>query len=258
MKTIIKSVTVAGVAALAATTLYARSSNSQGTEIIHYSTRVPMTNSQADPSTLNASGNVQVNEAIQGNADKETLTVTAKGLTESTAYSVAATVSGTSTNIGSVTTDKRGSLKAIFSNNGKGKNNAGAPPTPLTSITEVDVVNPTNQTVLAADMTTPQTFQFMVRKDVVDTNSGAAAGITVSVNSRGALFGLNASGLTGGADYLLVFNGKVVQTNTATARGGLRFISPLTSTNGVVTPFQLQSVALEDTNSTTVISTTIP
>lgn len=258
MKTIIKSAAVAGVAALAATTLYARSSSSQGTEIIHYSAKVLMTNTQADPATPNASGSVQVTEAIQGNADKETLTVTAKELTQSAGYSVAATVSGSSTNIGTATSDKRGSLKATFSNSGRGKNNIGAPPTPLTSVTEVDVINSTNQTVLIADMTAPLTLQYMVRKNVVDTNSGVAAGLTVSANTRSALFGLNVSGLNGGADYLLLFNGKVVQTNTATARGGLRFISPLTTTNGMVTPFQLQSVALEDTNSTTVISTTIP
>ena len=257
MKT--KSVLVAGIAGLAATTMFAQSSTTA--EIVQYSAKVTMSN-MGTSDTPNASGTVQATESSNDNSkkktDKETLNVVAKGLDAAADYSIAATVSGSSTPIGTATTDSKGNLKALFSTNGNSKKNLGAPPTPLTSVTEVDVINSNSITVLVADMTTPTSLKFTVRKNITDSSSGAAAGLTVSTSTKRAMFGLNASGLNGGADYALRFNGTIVQTNTASGKGTLKFISPLTTTNTVVTPFLLQSVELDDTNSTAVLSTTIP
>lgn len=257
---IMKSVLIAGVVGLAATSMFAQSSTTA--EIVNYSAKVTMSNSGTSD-TPNASGIVQATEAINQNSkhntDKETLNITAKGLDASSDYSIAATVSGTATNLGPVTTDSKGNLKAMFSTTGNSKKNLGAPPTPLTTVSEVDVVNSNSVNVLVADMTAPTTLKYTARKNVTDT-SGASAGLTVSSSTQRAMFGLSASGLNGGAAYLLRFNGNatVVETNTATAKGTLKFINPLNSTNGMVTPFQLKSVELDDTNNTPVISTTIP
>ena len=254
-----KSVLVVGIAGLAATTMFAQSTTSA--EIVQYSAKVIMSNTGTSD-TPNASGTVQATESTNDNSkkntDKETLNVLAKGLDASTDYSIVATVSGSSTSVGTATTDSKGNLKAMFSTSGNSKNNLGAPPTPLTSVSEVDVINSNSVTVLVADMTAPTSLKYAVRKNVADSTSGALAGLTVSSSTKRAMFGLNASGLNGGADYVLRFNGTVVQTNTATAKGGLKFISPLTTTNPVVTPFLLQSVELDGTNGTAAISTSIP
>jgi hypothetical protein len=253
-----KSVLVAGIAGLAATTLLAQSSTTA--EIVQYSAKVTMSNTGTSD-TPNASGTVQATESTNNSSkkttDKETLNIMAKGLDTNTDYTINATVSGTSSAIGTATTDARGNLKAMFSTSGNSKNNLGAPPTPLTSMSEVDVSGASG-TVLVADMTAPGTLKYSVRKNVSDTTSGASAGLTVSSSTKRAAFGLSASGLTGGDSYVLMFNSKVVETNTASAKGTLKFINPLTTTNVVVTPFQLQSVELDDTNGTPAFSTSIP
>lgn len=257
MKTITQSVLIAAVASLGATTMFAQSSTTQ--EIVQYSAKVAMSNTGNDPNTTGATGTVQATEATtdttKRNTDKETLTVTAKGLDVETGYTISAVQSGSSTNVGPVTTDKKGNLKATFST--ASKKSMGQPPIPLTSVSEVDVVNSNSVKVLTADMTQPTSLKYTVRKDVADSTSGASAGLTVSSSTKRAMFGLSATGLNGGASYVLLFNSKVVQTNTASAKGTLKFINPLVSTN-VVTPFQLQTVELDETNGTPAFSTTIP
>lgn len=257
MNTKIKSLLIAGVAGLAATTMFAQSTTSQ--ETVQYSDKVAMSNTGLSDAT-GATGIVQATEATSDttkrNTDKETLTITAKALDPLTDYTVSAVQSGTPTPVGPVTTDKKGNLKASFSTNEKGKTNLGPPPTPLTSVTEVDIIDTNSTTVLTADMTQPTSLKYTVRKDVTDT-SGAAAGLTVSSSTKRAMFGLSATGLNPGEGYVLLFNSKVVQTNTASGKGTLKFINPITSTN-VVTPTSLQSVELDETNGTPAFSTTIP
>ncbi len=259
MKTKMKSVLIAGVAGLAVTTMFAQSSTTQ--EIVNYSVKVVMSNTGADPDTTGASGTVQATEATtdtaKRNTDKETLNVTAKGLDPLTDYTVSAVQSESNTPVGSATTDKKGNLKASFSTNTKGKKNLGPPPTPLTSVTEVDVVNSNSVTVLVADMNGPTSLKYTVRKDVADSDSGEVAALTVSSNTKHAMFGLSASALNPGEGYFLLFNGKVVQTNNASGKGTLKFLNPLVSTN-VVTPFVLQTVEVAQTNGTPAFSTTIP
>lgn len=258
MNTKMKSVLIAAIAGLWAATMLAQSSNTA--EIVQYSAKVAMSNTGTSD-TPAASGAVQATESInQGgkhNTDRETLNVTAKGLDTNTDYTINATLSGSSTTVGTATSDSKGNLKAMFSTTGNSKQNLGTPPSPLTAVSEVDVANGSG-TVLVADMTAPTTLKFTVRKNVTDP-SGASAGITVSASNKRAMFGMSASGLTGGADYLLRFNGNstVVETNTASGKGTLKFVNPLTSTN-IVTPFVLQSVELDDTNNTPVISTSLP
>jgi hypothetical protein len=260
MKTKMKAVLIAGVAGLTATTMFAQSTNNA--EIVQYSAKVAMSNTGADPNASGASGTVQATESTsegtKRNSDKETLNIMAKGLVAATDYSINATLSGSSTAVGTATTDSKGNLKATFSTTGS-KKNLGTPPSPLTAVSEVDVVNSNSVTVLVGDMKAPTTLKYTVRKNVTDA-SGASAGLTVATSTRRATFGMSASGLNAGADYLLRFNGSstVEETNTASAKGTLKFINPLTTTNTVVTPFQLQSVELDDTNNTPVISTTIP
>jgi len=66
---------------------------------------------------------------------------------------------------------------------------------------------------------------------------------------------LLADGLTATNDYLLVLNGGIVQTNSADANGQLRIDSPLAVPTEIL---DLHSVALWDSASNVVLSTTLP
>ena len=253
MKKINKSVLVVGVAALAVTTLFAKSSSKQGTEMVHFSVHINMTNNGVEPT---ASGTVQATEAMQGNADHETLNVTAKGLTPNTPYSlfVTTTITGTPTNLdNNFTTDKKGAVKLSFGNSGK--KTTPLPPEigPLTGLTEVDIVNSSNLVVLAASSGDVTQIQYMVKKDI--TSNNVPATINVSASTKSGKFNLTASGLTPSTDYILVFNGSPVQTNTATAKGGLK----INSTPAPADILSLNSVALTDTSSSSnILSAPVP
>ena len=254
MKKINKLVLVAGVAALAVTTLFAKSSSKQGTEMVHFSVHINMTNNGVEPT---ASGTVQATEAMQGNSDHETLNVTAKGLTPNTPYSlfVTTTATGTSTNLDDFTTDKKGAAKLSFQNNGGSKKTTPLPPEigPLSGLTEVDIVNSNTVVVLAASSGEVTQIQYMVKKDI--TSNNVPATINVSASTKSAKFNLTASGLTPSTDYILVLNGSPVQTNTATAKGGLK----INSAPAPADILSLNSVALTDTSSSSnILSAPVP
>ena len=252
MKTIRKSVLAAGITAMTVTTMFAASSNKQGTEVVHYTAKAAMTNDGVEPS---ASGSVQATQATQGNSDKETLTVTAKGLTPSTDYSLFATTNGTSADVDGFTTDAKGGAKLTLSTSGKSKKNAGPPPTPLTTVTEVDIVG-TNGPVLTADMTSPSSLKYMVKKQ--DTTGNVTGNVNLSASTKSAKLNLTASGLSTNTDYILTFNGGIIQTNTSDSKGNLKITTSGSTTNGQ-NVLSITEVDLEDsTASTTVWSTPIP
>ena len=256
MKTIVKSLLVIGVATLAATTTYAKSSSRQGTEVVHFSARVAFTNDGVEPT---ASGSVQATEAIQGNADKESLSITLKGLTPSTPYSVnVITVSNSSpTDIDDFTTDGKGGAKLSFQNNGNGKKTISFPDgvLPLTGLTEVDIVNSNATPVLTATRDQATSVNYMVKKSLDDASATGASGtVSLSASSKSAKFSLTAAGLTGGSDYILVVDGNTVQTNTASGKGTLKInVSP--SSSDVL---GARTITLEDTTFTPILTTTVP
>jgi len=256
MKMIMKSVLVIGVATLAATTLYANSSNRQGTEVVHFSARVAFTNDGVEP---DASGNLQATEAMQGNADHESLSITLKGLTPGTLYSVnvITTSNSTPTDIDDFTTDGKGGAKLSFQNNGNGKKSISFPDgvLPLTGLAEVDIVNSNATPVLTATSDGATSLKYMVKKSMDDANSTGASGtVDLSASTKSAKFGLTAAGLTGGSDYILVVDGNTVQTNTASSKGTLKInLSP--SPSDVLSA---GNITLEDSTFTPILTTTVP
>lgn len=251
MKTFRTSILMVAVAGLGVTTLLARSSNSQGTPIVHYSAKVALTNTDADTTITNASGTVAVSEAIQGNANKETLTIDAKGLTPSTDYTIVALPSGTNA---PVTTDSKGNLKATFSTNGKSKSNLGPPPTPLTSLTKVDINTSNSTTVLSADMITPTTFRFLDKQFATNTN-GPTGSATVSASNKSAKLSISASGLAATNDYALALN-DIATTNgtfTSTSKGTLKINASISEN-----VLDLNSVSVLSASNTAVLIFTFP
>lgn len=258
-----KSGWVAAIAALAVTPLLATSGSRHGTNILHFNTKVPMVNQSVDSS--NATGTVTATQATQGNADKETLTVAAKGLFPNTPYSllVSTTTSGLSDVDTNLNTDSRGRLTVKLSTN-PGKRNVAIPSNavPVSTIQEVDIEDSNSAPVLVADFTNATSLQYLVKQNI-STNDGVSVNTSASLQIKSTLnrgtsrtsFSLNASGLNALTDYLLVFNGGVVQTNTSNSRGRLKI-------NSAPTPdpiLSLTSVDVTDTNSVPVTATaTLP
>ena len=256
MKTFTKSVLVIGVATLAATTMYAKSSNRQGTEVVHFSAHVTFTNSGVESGS--ASG--QLSEAVQGNADHESLTVTAKGLLPSTTYDLNATTESNSTPtlVDEFTTDGKGNAKLNISNSGKGKKTVAFPDgiLPLTGVTELDIVDTgTSTTVLTAGAGQASKVKYMVKKPMDDTaGNGESGTISLSASDKSGKASLAASGLRDSTDYVLVVNGNPVSTNTSSSKGTLK-INESASPSDIL---NANTVELDDTTGATILTAAVP
>src|SRR3954465_12285090 len=107
MKIKTAAVLVVGLATLAVTPAFAAKG---GTDILHFAYREALTDTGVEPG---AAGTVSANENVQGNANNQTLVVTATGLTPDTDYDIVANVNGVgATDLGTFTTDGGGRLNA--------------------------------------------------------------------------------------------------------------------------------------------------
>lgn len=245
-----KLVLVAAVAALAVTPLLARPGNRQGTNILHLTVKVPLTNTGVE--STNATGTVTATEAMQGAADHESLTVSAKGLDPSVAYDIVGISNSTPIVApdGPFTPNSKGILTVKFGASKKSSSIFAD----ASQLQEVDVVdNGDSTTVLTGNFTNATTLQYMVKQDI-STNDGVSVNTTatLSVSSRmnkgtsKSSVTVTASGLTTGADYVLVLNGTPVATNTATSKhGNLK----ITSTDTPPNILDLTNVVVTDTSS---------
>src|SRR5690348_7136607 len=224
MKTTTKYIWAAvGAAALASTPLFAKPHGAHGTDVLHYSTKATFQNQQVE---AGASGSVSVNQNEQGNANNQRVDISLKGLTAGETYSLVALTGGSSTPVpvDSITTDARGNAKVRYQSNSNGKGNgkgkAALPDAinPVTSINELDVVDTNSATVLTADFTSTNKFQYLVKRDISDTNGVVSAQLSLKDVNGQAQFTVMASGLAGSTDYSLAVNGTVVQTGTADTR----------------------------------------
>jgi hypothetical protein len=117
MKMKTKLAVVVGVATLAVTPVFAKGGR-QGTDLTHLSYRVAMTNDGVEPS---AAGTISVSESVQGNANKQTVTLAVSGLTGGATYSLIATLndgSGTTVDLEDFPTDNKGHATLSFNNCG--------------------------------------------------------------------------------------------------------------------------------------------
>jgi hypothetical protein len=252
MKMKTKIALVVGIATLAVTPVFAKG----GTDMLHYSIREAFTNDGVEPS---ASGNVTANATVQGNANNQTLTVTASGLTAGTDYDIVANVNGSgTTDLGTFTADSNGRLNARLGGGGKG-HGKGSTALPdgfdVSQVIGIDVVNTTtSQAVLSVDTSAPASLKYMARRNL--NNGGTANGALTLSSSKGKTkFSLTASGLDAGTDYQLVFNGTPVETVTSDAHGKLRITDASLLPANVL---DLQTVEVWDSTNTAVLGTTTP
>lgn len=252
-----KSVLVAAIAALAVSPLLAKSGSRQGTNILHLNVKVPMTNTGDDTNNPSATGTVTATQATQGAADKETLTVTAKGLTPDGAYDVVGISNSTPLPHVTFTANSKGDLTAKF---GTGKKS-----TPVfadaSQLQEVDLIDDSNSvTVLKGPFTDATTLQYLVKQNITsstDTNAATSALLqiksTLNKGTSKSSVTVTASGLQQGAVYQLVFDGTTVASNNATSKGTLK----ITSTDTPPNILDLTSVYVADSLGNPVTATAV-
>ena len=229
-----------------------------GTDILHFSVREAMVNNGA---LSNATGHVEASQNKQGNANNQKLSIGANHLDANAPYQLMAAI-GDNPNlqfVSDVTSDADGRLnlqyRKVGNGHGLGHGRQALPALldPVSSIRELVISMNTTQAVLTADLTAPDALQYLIKRDLSTDTVDATLRIKGTKNST--QFRLTASGLSASSDYLLAFNGSIVQTNTADA-GGRLVISSLVSNPGDI--LDLHSVQLLDNSSNVVLTTTLP
>jgi hypothetical protein len=244
------TVAVAAVATLAT----AAEQGHHGTDILHLSTQTGMTNHGV---LTSASGTVDASSKTQGNADHQSLDIFARGLDKSTTYTVFALIGDETspTQVTDFTSDSKGRGVVRLRNFGNGHQIVPLPTAldPVYDVHSVSIYNSSTQAVLTADLSNPDRLQYLVKRDL--STSNVTAVLHLESNTHHSQFKLSASGLSRTNDYLLVFNGGIVQTNSTDAHGRLHISSPMQVPTDIL---NLQSVALWDSTSNVVLSTTLP
>jgi hypothetical protein len=263
-----------GMSVWALSALWAKppGAGNHGTDIVHLFATTTMVNEGIE---TNAAGTVAVNRNAQGHADNQFLSIDVSGLTPDSTYDLLALVGDDTglTDVAQFTTDDSGnatvqySSKANGNGNGHGHGhghgqNATLPDAlnPISSIQAIDVgtittldnILFTTNIVLSADLTSSDKLEYLIKRDM-GTN-GVSAELRIKATADKSQFRLTASGLDASTDYLLAFNGDVVQTNTTDDHGRLS----ITAAPVPAEILQLRSVAVLDTSSNVVVSTSLP
>jgi hypothetical protein len=262
MKMITKSAVVAGVAALAVTTLLAKGGGSQPVHNVHFTSKVVFTNSAGGTGT-NGSGpsaTGQLSSSISGNTDKETLNLNAKGLVASNSYSLFANTSfGTNLDVFDFNADKKGNAKLALKNTGNTKKPATLPSgLEVFNITELDIVDDSNTnsptTILTSDTTMPKSFSFSDKLSQTGTNGETGTLTLTAASGKSAKLSLTVAGLNTNSDFLVALNGtSTTNSFTSDSKGNLK-ASTLVTENVL----DLTEVDLTDTSSAVIIPFVLP
>lgn len=233
---------------MALATMVTTSWAGQGTDVVNFSAHIVFSNTDVEPG---ASGSADASVNIKGGNDKQSLKVTAKGLTPNTTYSLMATTtsSGGPVDLVDFMTDSKGNAKLTAKKSVPLPNDFG----PLTELTELDIVNGDSAAVLTGTSDNVTKLNYKVKKNLTgDTASGT---LSTSQTTKSEKFNLSAKKLDANTDYILVLNGNQVQTYTSDKKGNLKITS---LPPGSPSPIDLNEVDLTDTGGTTILTTTIP
>ena len=250
-----------GSVALAAVTLAADlpgTLHNRGTDILHYFVRKDMSNAGLESA---ATARINARQNQQGHANNQNLDIIVKGLETHKTYALLALLDGDTnlTKIADFSTDAKGRAYLYYRQLGNGKSlGRGKLPLPETLdpvslVRWLGIFNSSTQEVLTADMTFPDRLQYLIKRDLSFNTVSASLRIQANVNRT--QFRLLAAGLNPSNDYLLVLNGGVMETYTADAKGRLVIKAPLEIPTEIL---NLRSVALWDSASNIVVSTTLP
>jgi len=236
-----------------------------GTDILHYTVQDHFTNTFVGS---NASAVVQLESKSQGHSELQKFDFSARHLTPSATYTLLSLNKGETnyTDAAQFTTDRRGNGRLRFQSNGNtnsasnshghGNGNPSLPDAldPVIDLQSLAVVDVKTQTVLQADLTTPDRLQFQVKRKLEGTNDAAGL-LRIEGTLKKVHFGLQVLHLAPTNDYWLAINGSVVRTNTSDARGRLRINAVTAPVNS---PLDIQQVQLLDTSTNIVLGTDLP
>jgi len=142
-----------------------------GTDILHLSIRESLSNEGV---VSNANGFVNLTENQQGNAHHQELDLLVKHLDANTTYQLVALVNDDTdgTAVGSFDTDANGNAALRYRDfghgNGMGHGRLALPAAlnPLSTVHGLSINNSSNQTVLSADLTSPNKLQYLIKRDL--------------------------------------------------------------------------------------------
>lgn len=231
-----------------------------GTDILHLTTKTRMTVGVES----NALGAVSLMQKSQGKSNHQSLEINLDGLDPNGIYVLSALVDD-DTNLVDVTTitpDASGEATIHYqsqvNSNGKGKghgegNNLPTELAPVSSIQGFIVFNTNDAVVLTADLTDPNSIQYLLKKNL-STNSVTAL-LMIHATDKHTQFSLMTSGLQATNNYLLVVNGAVDQTVQTDKKGRFNIKS---LANPPANALDIQSLELLDTSSNVVYNATLP
>jgi hypothetical protein len=254
------TIALAGSTTLAVAMLLASPTHAaaNGTDILHFMVITAMTNTGVEPG---ADGAVVASQKKQGHADNQKLDIAVTGLGTNTTYELVAAID-TDTNLTDitpfVTNDKGDAIleyRSLGNGHGGGKNTSELPASldPVSLIRAVDIFDTNAQEVLTADLSMPDKLHYLIKRNL-GTND-VKASLLIEATTKKTHFRLLSTGLTPNTDYLLAFNGDVVETNSSSSSGKLD-IHKLTETPPFI--LDVRSVELWDTSSNVVLQTELP
>jgi hypothetical protein len=239
-------------------TAWAGSSKKHGTDILHFFVRKAMTNEGVES---NAVGRVDVKQNQQGNANNQKLNIFVQGLSSNTVYQLMALLDQDTnyTQVAEFNTDANGAIALKYQKNGNGNGQGkGKSPLPqlldpVSEIRSLAIGNSSTQAVLVANLVDPDKLQYLVKRHL--SNGVAPATLRIKATIHQTQFRLIAGGLNPTNDYLLAFNGEVVQTNSTDTAGDLEIFSLLQTPTDILS---VRDLALWDSGSNSVLSTKLP
>ena len=230
-----------------------------GTSILHFMLNTTM---HASDVASNATGNVDAKRNQQGGADNQRLAINVAHLNSATTYKLWATTVDNSnqTEVVEFTADSNGAAVLSYAKKKTGKGNGGGNPLPagldpISKLRTIEVSTLDTQTVLSADITAPDSLQYLIKRALSNNVPNAAASLRIKSNGSSDQLRIRASGLDASSTYFLAINSNIADTLTSDAGGKLRVNAWPASSPDVL---DVTSLAILNSASNNVLSTTLP
>lgn len=231
-----------------------------GTSIFHLFVRKTMQSIGS-----NASGELQLMQVKQGNANNQSLKISVANLEATTSYQLLARL-GDDTNFTHITdfvADSGGNallrLRSLGNGNGKGNGKTPLPAllNPVSNIRELAIADTNAVVLLAADLTNPTKLQYLVKRAMTNdgVEAGATADLRIKATTASTQFRLLSQGLTPNANYSLAVNDGIAQTVAADANGDADFDTLLVNPNDILA---VRSLRILNGTSNSIFSTQLP
>ena len=235
----------------------------RGTDVLHWDVREAFSPTNGE---MSATGHVHARHTRQGRAEHQRLELALINLETNGNYHLLA-VLGDDTNwtyVAPLTASDSGGLVVRYRHSATGNGHLGRAFTampdilkPVSAVRELAIANSSTQAVLVADLTMPDTFQYLVKRAM--TNQGldpdAVGSVRLQANGNSGSLRVQAWNLDAAATYWVALEGEAAFSAVTDSRGRFNASSlaadPLTILN-------VNSVALWNSESNSVLSVTLP